>query len=156
MSLDKQLMFAVECSAKDKTLKKICLILLDRFFLCIFLCLNNEQNRCLDLSFTLGEQDLFITSDLTDNISFLGESVFKYSATSSTKIAFGLERAILKYIYKGNHNIQIGRFHTPMNYWNDSYHHGRVFFPTVGRPESFNEHLIPIHTVGIMATAENL
>jgi hypothetical protein len=36
------------------------------------------------LSFGLGEQDYFITSELNDRISFLGESVFKFSAGSPT------------------------------------------------------------------------
>ncbi|NQY08298.1 MAG: hypothetical protein HRT71_02115 [Flavobacteriales bacterium] len=108
------------------------------------------------LAFILGEQDLFINSDITDKISFLGESVFKHNSSSGTKFAVALERAIVKYNYKGNHNISIGRFHTPLNYWNDSYHHGRVFFPTVGRPELFNEHIIPIHTLGFSFSAANL
>ena len=104
-------------------------------------------------SFVMGEQDLFITSDITDKISFLSETVLKFSGG---KFAVGLERAIIKYNYKGNHMISIGRFHTPVNYWNDSYHHGRVFFPTIGRPETFNEHIIPIHNLGIRMAAANL
>ena len=37
--------------------------------------------------------------------------------------------------------------HTPVNYWNDNFHHGRIFFPTINRPRSFTR-FIPIHEVG--------
>ena len=77
--------------------------------------------------FSLEEQDLFITSDITDRVSFLGESVFKYSATSPTLYDVSIERIVLKYNYKSNHNVLIGKLHTPLNYWNDTYHHGRSF-----------------------------
>ena len=107
-------------------------------------------------SFILGEQDLFITSDVSDRISFLGESVFKYSATSPTLFDVSIERIVLKYNYAGNHNILFGKHHTPINYWNDTYHHGRVFFPTIYRPLMFSTGIIPLHTTGISFQGLNL
>ncbi|HKR06265.1 MAG TPA: hypothetical protein VJY62_16635 [Bacteroidia bacterium] len=101
------------------------------------------------LSFSLGEQDLFITSEVSDRITFLGESVFKYSASSPTLFDVSIERVVIKYNFKGNHNLLIGKHHTPVNYWNDTYHHGRVFFPTIFRPLLFSENIIPLHTTGI-------
>ena len=83
------------------------------------------------LNFGFGEWDLFITSDLNDKFSFLGETVFKYSPSSSTHFSIGVERLIVNFNYKGNHSVLVGKHHTPVNFWNDSYHHGRVFFPTV-------------------------
>lgn len=82
------------------------------------------------LNFSLGEQDLFITSEITQRLSFLGETVFKYSPDSPTDFDISIERIILKYNYFGNHSVLLGKHHTPINYWNDTYHHGRVFFPT--------------------------
>jgi hypothetical protein len=111
----------------------------------------NEQ-----VNFTLGEQDLFITSDVSDRLSFLGETVFKYSATSPTRFDISIERIIMKYNIKGNHNILFGKHHTPVNYWNDSYHHGRVLFPTIFRPEMFGKGVIPLHTTGIRLQGQNL
>lgn len=107
-------------------------------------------------SFGLGEQDLFITSQLTDHISFLGESVFKFSAGSPTTFAVSIERIVLKYNYIGNHSIIFGKVHTPLNYWNYTYHHGRVFFPTIDRPLLFAADIIPLHTMGIAAQGQNL
>ena len=108
------------------------------------------------VSFGLGEQDLFITSDLNDRFSFLGESVFKFDAESETQFSVSIERIILKYNYKGNHNILLGKHHTPINYWNDTYHHGRVFFPTIARPLIFTSELFPLHTTGLSFQGLNL
>jgi hypothetical protein len=62
----------------------------------------------------------------------------------------------MKYNIKGNHNILFGKHHTPVNYWNDSYHHGRVLFPTIFRPEMFGKGVIPLHTTGIRFQGQNL
>ncbi|MBL4716240.1 MAG: hypothetical protein COC01_10145 [Bacteroidetes bacterium] len=98
----------------------------------------------------LEEQDLFITSEISDRISFLGESVLK------EKGSIGLERVVIKYNLKGNHNLLFGRFHTPINYWNMTYHHGRVFFPTVYRPKMFYRGILPIHILGFRLQGANL
>jgi len=108
------------------------------------------------LDFGIGEQDLFITSDLNDNFTFLGETVFTYSPNSPTKFNVSVERIIIKYNYKSNHNILIGKHHTPTHYWNDTYHHGRVFYPTVERPLMFAAYTFPIHTAGLGFTGLNL
>lgn len=108
------------------------------------------------LNFGIGEQDLFITSRLNDNFSFLGETVFKFSPNSPTDFNVSVERIIVSYNYQGNHNILFGKHHTPINYWNDAYHHGRVFFPTIGRPLLFSADFIPIHTTGIAFQGLNL
>lgn len=108
------------------------------------------------LNFGIGEQDLFITSRLNDNFSFLGETVFKFSPNSPTDFNVSVERIIVAYNYTGNHNILFGKHHTPVNYWNDTYHHGRVFFPTISRPLLFSADIIPIHTTGIVFQGLNL
>lgn len=108
------------------------------------------------LSFGFDEQDLFITSQLSDRFSFLGESVFKFTPSSPTTFSVSIERIIIKYNFAGNHNLLIGKHHTPVNYWNDTYHHGRVFFPTIYRPLLFDAEIIPIHTSGISFRGQNL
>src|SRR5918993_5682162 len=108
------------------------------------------------LSFNLGEQDLFITSELNDRFSFLGESVFRFSGASPTTFDVSIERVVLKYNFSGNHNLLLGKHHTPINYWNDTYHHGRVFFPTIGRPLLFAANIFPWHTTGISLQGQNL
>jgi hypothetical protein len=108
------------------------------------------------VSFGFGEQDLFITSELHDRISFLGETVFKFTPGTPTEFSVSIERVVIKYNYYGNHNLLIGKHHTPINYWNDTYHHGRVFFPTIERPLLFAANFIPLHTTGMSLQGQNL
>ena len=108
------------------------------------------------VSFGFGEQDLFITSELSDRISFLGESVFKWTPTTPTEFSISIERIVIKYNFYGNHNLLIGKHHTPINYWNDTYHHGRVFFPTIERPLLFAANIIPLHTTGVSLQGHDL
>jgi len=42
------------------------------------------------VSFGFGEQDLFITSELNDRLSFLGESVFKYTPSTPTEFSVSM------------------------------------------------------------------
>ena len=105
--------------------------------------------------FTLGEQDFFLTSNLSERIRFLGESVIRYDNTTSSKFTPSIERAQLKFDYYKNHSFIVGKMHTPVNYWNDVYHHGRLFYPTIDRPSSFS-YLIPIHSLGFRMQGQNL
>jgi hypothetical protein len=109
-----------------------------------------------NVSFGFGEQDLFITSELSDRFSFLGESVFKFTASTPTEFSVSIERVVIKYNIAGNHNLLFGKHHTPLNYWNDTYHHGRVFFPTIYRPLLFDANIIPLHTVGASLQGHDL
>ena len=108
------------------------------------------------VSFGFGEQDLFITSELSDRLSFLGESVFKFTPATPTDFSVSIERIVIKYNLVGNHNIIVGKHHSPVNYWNDTYHHGRVFFPTIDRPLLFVANIIPLHTTGISLQGHDL
>ena len=107
-------------------------------------------------SFGFGEQDLFITSQLNDRFSFLGETVFKYTPGTPTEFSVSIERVIVKYNYYGNNNLLLGKQHTPINYWNETYHHGRVFYPTIDRPLLFPANFIPLHTTGFGAEGHDL
>jgi hypothetical protein len=105
--------------------------------------------------FSIGEHDLFVTSQLAPRISFLGEYIVRYSNGSPTNFAASIERSLVKFNYKDNHSLIFGKIHTPVNYWNDVYHHGRLFFPVIDRPEAFS-HLVPIHTLGVQLQVQNL
>ena len=105
--------------------------------------------------YELGEHDLFVNTYFNDRISFLGEFVVRYSKGTPTNFSASIERARLKFDYYKNHSILIGKIHTPVNYWNDVYHHGRVFFPSIDRPTSFS-YLVPLHNLGIQLQGQNL
>lgn len=105
--------------------------------------------------FSLGEHDFFVTSQLKKRISFLGEYVFRFNGKSPSSFLPSIERSLLKFNYKGNHNLIVGKIHTPVNYWNDVYHHGRLFFPTIERPLAFS-YIIPLHSLGLQMQGQNL
>ena len=107
-------------------------------------------------TFGFGEQDLYITSAISDRISFLGETVFKYDPEAHSEFAVSIERVIITYNLQGNHNLVMGKIHTPLNYWNDTYHHGRVLFPTIDRPLLFSQSIIPLHTAGVGVEGHDL
>ncbi len=108
-----------------------------------------------DSYFILGEHDLFVQSKITKRFSYLGEFVIRYNAGSATKFLPSIERTLVKYSYLNNHSVIFGKIHTPVNYWNDSYHHGRVFYPVISRPIAFS-HFVPLHTIGMQAQGQNI
>lgn len=105
--------------------------------------------------FSIGEHDFFVNSQLKKRISFLGEYVVRFNGKSATSFLPSIERSLLKFNYYKNHNLIVGKIHTPLNYWNDTYHHGRLFFPTIDRPLAFG-YFIPLHTLGIQSQGQNL
>ena len=104
--------------------------------------------------FRLGEQELFINGKFNDDqLSFLGEITLNYSGHGNYKL--NIERIRLKYNYYKNHSFLIGKFHTPVNYWNDVYFHSRLFFPTIDRPSIF-KYWIPVHAMGLRLQGQNI
>jgi len=106
-------------------------------------------------SFSIGEHDFFVTSKLSNKVSFLGEYVVRYNSNSATGFLPSIERSFVKFNYFKNHSIIVGKVHTPLNYWNDVYHHGRLFFPTIHRPNAFS-YFVPLHTLGLQFQGQNL
>ena len=44
----------------------------------------NHLNSAYNSYFTIGEQDFFVTSKISDRVSFLGESVIRFDAKTGT------------------------------------------------------------------------
>ena len=107
---------------------------------------SSHENR--QSAFQLGEYVLYVVSNLSDRISFLGETTFEYHDGFEVDV----ERVAFRYHLNNFFNFEIGKHHTPLGYWNTSYHHGTVLQPTIGRPImlSFENRggIMPIHTVG--------
>lgn len=105
-------------------------------------------------SFTLGQLDLFVTSDISEKFKFLGEIVFEAGRDN----AFGvdLERYLLQYSPNDYFNVSVGRYHTAIGYYNTAYHHSTWLQIATGRPFLFrfedNGGILPIHNVGLSAT----
>lgn len=100
-----------------------------------------------------GESALFLTGRLSDRWSFLSEISFqipKYR-DETTKV----ERLRVRYDLNRDNWVIFGKVHTPVNYWNDNFHHGRLFFPSINRPLSF-QRFIPIHETGLRFAGNRL
>ena len=111
-----------------------------------------DNNRA---KFILGQYDLFITSQITDKISMLGESVFEWDGDFGVDV----ERLYIKYTHDNHFAISAGKFHTPLGYWNNAFHHGLVIQPTIVRPDvlKFEDDggILPVHETGVQLDAEH-
>lgn len=117
-------------------------------------------------SFSLGQLDLFITSDISDHSRFLSEVVFEagpdniYGVKSGQENSFGvdLERYLLQYFQSDYFNLGIGRGHTAIGYYNNAYHHSTWMQTTTDRPFLFEFEdrggILPIHIVGVTASGK--
>jgi hypothetical protein len=106
--------------------------------------------------FASGEFDLFITSRLSDHLSFLSEIVLGPDNTN----VYGLDIERYQLTYKANpyFSASIGRFHTSIGYYNTAYHHGDWFSTAEGRPIMYlfedSGGILPVHMVGATFTGE--
>ena len=100
-----------------------------------------------------GESALFLNGSLSPKLSYLVET--SYLAPAYRDKTLAIERIQLRYEIDQNHSFSVGKIHTPVNDWNDSFHHGRIFFPTINRPLAFKR-FIPIHEIGARLSGHNL
>jgi|SaaInlStandDraft_1057018.scaffolds.fasta_scaffold61222_2 hypothetical protein len=111
------------------------------------------EDALISDAFELGEAALFMTGRLSSKWSILSEISLlpKRYRADTVKV----ERLRLRYEISTNHWMSFGKMHTPVNEWNDAFHHGRLFFPSIDRPFAFSE-FVPIHEVGLRVSGENL
>lgn len=98
--------------------------------------------------FRLGQFVGHMSAALSDRFNVFAEA----AATSrSDEVRFTVERLIVRYDLRDAFKIGAGRYHTPIDYWNESYHHGLWLQTTVGRPQAIAAaSVIPVHFVGLM------
>jgi hypothetical protein len=127
---------------------------------------HGDNQKGDNTAFTLGQLNLFVTSDVSDKFKFLGEIVFEggpdniYGRTRGPNNVFGVdvERMVLQYSLNDYFNLAIGRYHTAIGYYNTAYHHSTWFQTATGRPFLFQFEdrggILPIHSVGVSASGE--
>jgi hypothetical protein len=102
-------------------------------------------------TFLLGEFDVFLGSQLSPDLDVLSETVISADNTNTDSIE--LERLLLQWDPSDYFNVDIGRFHTNIGYYNTAYHHGTWFQTATNRPfiDQFEDSggIIPAHSVGI-------
>ncbi len=111
----------------------------------------NHQN-----SFVLGQLDFFVTSQLANDLSILSETVIE--ADSANNFGIEVERLLLQWRASDYFNLDIGRYHSSVGYYNTAYHHGTWFQTAAGRPGFLDFEdgggLIPAHNVGISVNGQ--
>jgi len=100
--------------------------------------------------FNLGQFVLHFASPLSAKVSYFGEVSF--TAEPST-YDLSVERSIVRYDYNDSFKMSFGKYHTPIGYWNDTFHHGAWLQTTISRPEmvKFGGTFTPVHFVGVLA-----
>ncbi|MBI5194251.1 MAG: hypothetical protein HZA08_12545 [Nitrospirae bacterium] len=96
-------------------------------------------------NFAFGTLDLYLAQTLEDT-EVLVELIVEDGDI------LDLERVSVGYTFSDEFRIRAGRFHTPLGFWNTSYHHGVQLQPTIKRPEilKFEDEggMIPAHMIG--------
>jgi hypothetical protein len=109
--------------------------------------------------FNEGQFILHLSSALSSKVAYFGELSFtaRADAGMGSPAAPGfnveIERSIIRYDHSDMLKLSIGRYHTPINYWNTAYHHGSWLQTTAARPEmtQFGGSFIPVHFIGALA-----
>lgn len=105
-------------------------------------------------TFQLGEFDLFISSHLSKELSFLSEVIIGADATNDWGL--DIERAQLTYRPSEYFELSGGRYHASIGYYNTAFHHGTWFQTATGRPFMYffedSGGILPVHGVGATAT----
>jgi hypothetical protein len=116
---------------------------------------HGENRKGDTTSFSLGELNLFVTSDISEKFKFLSEIVFEAEGASN-RFKAEPERLLVQYSYNNHLNLAAGRYHTAIGYYNTAYHHSTWFQTTTGRPFLFEFEdeggILPIHNVGVSAS----
>lgn len=73
-----------------------------------------------------GSLDLFATADI-ERFRFLGEWFLTEDSQEIQRLQFGWR-------FGADETVWLGRFHTPIGYWNTAYHHGTYLQTSVSRP----------------------
>jgi len=96
-------------------------------------------------NFAFGTLDLYIAQTL-DDLDILVELIVEKGNV------LDLERITIGYTFSDAAKLRAGRFHTPLGFWNNAYHHGVQLQPTIERPDflKFEDDggILPTHVVG--------
>jgi len=110
--------------------------------------------------FSLGQFVLHMSSELSPRVSFFGELSFTARTDAgsggpppATGFNAEVERMSIRFDHSDKLKVSLGRYHTPINYWNTAFHHGQWLQTTITRPEmiQFGGRFLPVHFIGALA-----
>lgn len=82
-------------------------------------------------NFNTGNFVLFVTSQLSERLSVLGEANFN---NDKKDYEFEMQRLMVRYYVQNYFSVRVGKMFTPIGYWNNQYTMGLVLQPTIQRP----------------------
>ena len=107
-------------------------------------------------TFSLGQLNLFITSNISERFKVLTELVFEVHQNNDFEE--DLERVLLSYSFSDYFKLSAGRYHTSIGYYNTAFHHTTWFQAATTRPFIFAYEdeggILPIHNVGVVASGQ--
>lgn len=105
--------------------------------------------------FNIGQLTLQYTSALAPRVLVFSEVTYSPSREAGEEPGHAgynleVERLIARYDQSDQLKISLGRYHTPINWWNTAFHHGLWLQTTIARPEMirFGGQFLPVHFVG--------
>lgn len=110
-----------------------------------------RTERDVNQGFSLGQLVGHLNGALTDRVTVAVEATITPRSAGTTAT---LERMILAYDVSDALKLSVGRYHTPISWWNTQYHHGLWLQASIERPRTvrFGTQLIPVHFLGLLAT----
>lgn len=98
-----------------------------------------------------GQFVLHFASQLAPRLSAFAETTLTLQSQHGSKA--NVERLIIRYALSDALKFTMGRYHTPINWWNTAYHHGLWLQTTINRPEmiKFGGAFLPVHFLGAIA-----
>jgi hypothetical protein len=102
-------------------------------------------------TFNLGVLDLFVHAQPAPEFYMLAEVGFEPTVQD---YGIDVERMEAGWSPRSWFQATIGRYHTPLGYWNTAFHHGKWLITTVENPLLFkfeDEYgPLPVHTIGLL------
>jgi hypothetical protein len=115
---------------------------------------HGDNQKGTATAFSLGQIDLFMTSDISDRFRFVTDLVFEKGRGNNYEE--DLERVLLEYRHSDYFNLAVGRYHTAIGYYNLAFRHSSWFQTATGRPFLFlfedEGGILPTHNVGASAS----
>ena len=114
--------------------------------------------------FSLGQLDLFVTSDMSEKFKFLADILFEggpdkmYSVNSGPPniLNVDVERYLLQYSQNDYLKVSSGRGHVAIGYYSTAYQHSTWLQTAIGRPFLYEFEdaggILPIHMIGATAS----
>lgn len=102
-------------------------------------------------SFAIGGLDLFAREEIDARTEAFIEVVYENEGEA---FVLDLERMYVKRSVTDTVRVGAGRFHSPLGYWNNAFHHGVIMQDTVTRPsflefEDGDGAILPTHVIGL-------